>query len=188
MNNQEIQAILSKWNIKMTVDEIIKRWSESHRHFHTTKHLYDLISKINQRKNSISVKDYEKLIIVALFHDIVYNPASSTNEEDSAKIFSDSISEINSDTDEIYQAIIDTKSHHATTFVSKIFCKLDMSVIEGNFNELLDWEKGIWGEYQVFGKEAYKAGRLKFLNTLPAEYPNNAENLNKLIKWVEENY
>lgn len=188
MNNQEIQSILTKWNITMSVDEILNRWSEPHRHFHTTKHLFDLISKVNQRKGSISTTDYEKLIIVALFHDIVYNPTSSTNEEDSAEMFTSSITELTTDAIEIRQAILDTKSHHATTFISKIFCTLDMSVIEGGFNELLEWEKGIWGEYQVFGKEAYKIGRLKFLNTLLNEYPQNADNLNSLIKWVEENY
>jgi predicted metal-dependent HD superfamily phosphohydrolase len=188
MSNEEIQAILNKWSIKMTIEDIIKCWSESHRHFHTTKHLYDLIDKINQRKNSISVNDYEKLIIVALFHDIVYDPKSPTNEEDSARVFINSLTKEDAGTKEIYQAILDTKTHEANTFISKIFCSLDMSVIEGNFNDLLEWEKGIWGEYQIFGKEAYKMGRLKFLNTLPAEYPQNADNLNKLIKWVEENY
>jgi predicted metal-dependent HD superfamily phosphohydrolase len=179
----------------MTLDEILNHWAEPHRYFHTEKHLLDLINKIDQRRNSISFWDYEKLIIVALFHDIVYDPKSNINEEESAKMFMDNITYPpsannirQSDIDEIYQAILDTKTHKPTTFVSKIFCDLDMSVIEGSYEDLLEWEKGIWGEYQSYGKEAYKAGRLSFLKTLPGEYPQNAENLSKLITWVEQNY
>ncbi len=198
MDKTEIQKILNKWEIKMSLYEILSCWSEPQRHYHTQKHLEDLLTKINQRRSSLSVKDYEKLIIVALFHDIVYNPMSSTNEDDSGDMFIDKgyphgytpdediISK--NDIDEIYQAIIDTKSHKATTFISKLFCDLDMSIIGSSYADLLELENGIYNEFKGYGNEVYKKGRLSFLRQSLASYPTNADNLNKLISWVEQNY
>ncbi len=183
-----IQVILDKWSISISIDDILKRWSEPQRFYHTTKHLEDLLNKINQRKESLSLSDYEKLIIVALFHDIVYNPYSSTNEEDSAKFFTDHISKNDVTVDEIKQAILDTKSHTPTNFISRIFSDLDMSIVEGNYDELLEWESGIYNEFKMVGNDMYKSGRLSFLSSLLTKYPHNSTNLNKLIDWVVENY
>jgi hypothetical protein len=62
-----------------------------------------------------------------------------------------------------------------------------MNIVERDFNQLLEWEKGIMEEYKAYG-ETYKEGRLKFLESLLDKYPNNTENLLKLVDWVKTNY
>ena len=67
-----MQEILNKWGIKIDYNLILNMWNESHRHYHSQNHLLDLLNKINEIKSDLSQKEYEKLVISALFHDIVY--------------------------------------------------------------------------------------------------------------------
>ena len=83
--------------------------------------------------------------------------------------------------------ILDTKTHKANIPLSETFNKFDMSIVERDFNQLLEWEKGIHEEYKAYG-DLYKDGRLKFLESLLDKYPNNTENLLKLVDWVKKNY
>jgi predicted metal-dependent HD superfamily phosphohydrolase len=82
--------------------------------------------------------------------------------------------------------ILDTKTHKANTRLSESFNNYDMNIVERDFNQLLEWERGISEEYQ--NNDSYKEGRLKFLESLLDKYPNNTENLLKLIDWVKTNY
>lgn len=182
-----LQELLNKWNIKCDINTILSMWNESHRYYHNLNHLNDLINQINENKSKYSNKEYEKLMLAAIFHDCVYDPMSSTNEEDSANLFIECcLDKKNSDVLEVKQMILDTKTHEATTNLSESFNNYDMSIVERDFDQLLDWEKGISFEYSGYGKDAYKGGRLKFLESLLDKYPNNTDNLLKLIECVKK--
>lgn len=183
----ELQDLLNKWSIKCDIKTILSMWNESHRSYHTLNHLNDLINQINEDKSKYTEKEYEKLIIASLFHDCVYEPSESNNEEKSAEFFVNCcIDKYNSDIQEIKQIILDTKTHKANTRLSESFNNYDMNIVERDFNQLLEWEEGIREEYK--NNDSYKEGRLKFLESLLDRYPNNTENLLKLIDWVKTNY
>jgi pantetheine-phosphate adenylyltransferase len=183
-----MQELLDKWNIKLKYTILLSMWNESHRAYHTQNHLLDLIEQINESKSKFeSQKDYEKMILCALFHDCVYDPMRNDNEEKSAEFFMNCCQEKNQDILDIKQMILDTKTHEATTPLSEKFNELDMNIVERDFNQLLEWERGIREEYKAYG-DMYKMGRLQFLENLLDKYPNNTENLLKLIDWVKTNY
>ena len=183
-----LQELLNKWNIKCDVNLLLSMWNESHRHYHTLNHLNDVIDQINEDKSKYSEKEYEKLILAAIFHDCVYDSMSSTNEEDSANFFIECCQDkSNPDVLEVKQMILDTKTHQATTNLSESFNHYDMSIVERDFDQLLEWENGIAEEFKDYG-EQYKEGRLKFLESLLDKYPHNTENLLKLVEWVKSNY
>jgi predicted metal-dependent HD superfamily phosphohydrolase len=183
-----MQELLDKWNIKLNYNILLSMWNESHRAYHNQNHLLDLIEQINENKSKFeSQKDYEKMVLCALFHDCVYDPMRSDNEEKSAEFFMNCCQEKNQDILDIKQMILDTKTHEATTPLSEKFNELDMNIVERDFNQLLEWERGIREEYKAYG-DMYKMGRLQFLENLLDKYPNNTENLLKLIDWVKTNY
>ncbi len=183
-----LQQLLEKWNIKCDIKTILSMWNESHRSYHNLNHLNDLISQINENKSKYSEKEYEKLILTALFHDVVYDPTSQTNEEDSANFLIEcAVDKKNSDILDVKQMILDTKTHDSTTNLSESFNKYDMNIVERDFDQLLEWEKGISEEYSIYPKEEYKEGRLKFLESLLDKYTHNTENLLKLVEWVKNN-
>jgi predicted metal-dependent HD superfamily phosphohydrolase len=184
----DLQQLLKKWNIKCDINTVLSMWNESHRSYHNLNHLNDLISQINENKSKFSESEYEKLMLSAIFHDIVYDPSSSTNEEDSANFLMECVvDKSNKDILEVKQMILDTKTHNSTTNLSESFNYYDMNIVEREFDQLLDWEKGISEEFSVYPKEQYKEGRLKFLESLLDKYPNNTENLLQLIDYVKSN-
>ena len=184
----DLQQLLEKWGIKCDINTILSMWNESHRSYHNLNHLNDLICQINENKSNFSEKEYEKLMLAAIFHDVVYDPASQTNEEDSAKFLMEcAVDKKNADILDVNQMILDTKTHNSTTNLSESFNKYDMNIVERDFDQLLEWEKGISEEYSVYPKEQYKEGRVKFLESLLDKYTHNTENLLKLVEWVKNN-
>jgi pantetheine-phosphate adenylyltransferase len=182
----DLQQLLEKCNIKCDINTVLSMWNESHRSYHNLNHLNDLISQINENKSKFSEKEYEKLMLSAIFHDIVYDPSSSTNEEDSANFLMECVvDKSNKDILEVRQIILDTKTHNSTTNLSESFNKYDMNIVERDFEKLLEWEKGISEEFSVYPKVQYKEGRLKFLESLLDRYPNNSGNLLQLIEHVK---
>jgi pantetheine-phosphate adenylyltransferase len=185
----DFQKLLNKWSIKCDINVILSMWNESHRSYHSLNHLNELVYSINENKKKYSEKEYEKLLLTAIFHDIIYDPKDNQNEEKSADFFINCcVDRDNIDIVEVKQAILDTKTHKATTKISEEFNNLDMNIVERDFDKLLEWENGIYEEYKIFGNEAYKDGRLKFLESLLDKYPHNTNNLLKLIEYVKENY
>lgn len=187
-----LQNLLDKWNIKCDINTILGMWNESHRSYHTLDHLNDIIKQIDENKYAFTDIQYEKLILTALFHDCVYDPMKQDNEEKSAEFFLKCCEDkTNRDIQDIYQIILDTKTHEPSNRLSSNFIQFDMNVItNGTFEQLLEWEKGIAEEYKGYGNDAYKEGRIKFLESLLNKHPYiyNSDNLEKLIEWVKENY
>jgi pantetheine-phosphate adenylyltransferase len=184
-----LQRLLDKWNIRCDVNTLLSMWNESHRSYHTLDHLNDLIDQIDENKDSFTEKEYEMLLLTAIFHDCIYDPMKNNNEEKSADFFIECCSDkTNTDVLKIKQMILDTKSHKASNSLSHIFSSFDMSIVERDFDQLLDWESGIYDEFKGYGNEKYKEGRLKFLESLLEKYPHNLDNLIKLIDWVKNNY
>lgn len=184
----DLQELLNKWSIKCDVNTILSMWNESHRSYHTLNHLNYLISQINENKSKYSEKEYEKLLIASLFHDAVYDPMRGDNEEKSADFFMECcIDKSSNDILEIKQIILDTKTHQSNTKLSESFNNYDMSIVERGFDDLLEWEHGIHEEFKEYG-DKYKEGRLNFLESVLDKYPNNTENLLKLVDWVKTNY
>lgn len=182
-----LENILKKWNIKCDLNTILSMWNESHRHYHTLDHLNYLLDKINEDSNKLSEKEYDMLVLTSLFHDCVYDPMKTDNEEKSAEFFENCCLDKNNDTEHIKNMILETKTHIASSELSKKFCSYDMNIINESYDKLLEWEDGIYNEYKSYGDEAYKFGRLKFLESLldKEEYMSNIENLLKLIDYVK---
>jgi len=183
-----MQELLNKWGIKVDYNILLSMWNETQRSYHTQSHLLELIEQINEVKSKISQNQYEKLMLCALFHDIVYDPMKQDNEEKSAEFFLNCcVEKDNTDILDIKQMILDTKTHDSKSELSELFNHFDMKVVESDYEKLLEWERGIHSEFQAYG-DLYKQGRLHFLESLLDKYPNNTDNLLKLIDYVKTNY
>jgi predicted metal-dependent HD superfamily phosphohydrolase len=68
--------------VSRAADELLSRWSEPHRHYHTVEHLDAVLSVINSHADRAVDPDTVKL--AAWFHDAVYDPLRVDNEEASA--------------------------------------------------------------------------------------------------------
>jgi len=158
-----------RWLQTRTRDEffqnIVRAYSEPHRHYHTLDHLEagfklmaDLFPKATQ-----AVK------LAFWFHDFVYDTRASDNEEQSAIIAQECI---NSNLDarglgaEVTSLILATKSHtDASTENSRTLMDADLSILSEPTEVFDKYERDIRLEYGWVPPEAYKDGRTKVLKS-----------------------
>ena len=137
--------------------EFSKLWESPIRFYHTKENHLD---KILPECDTVELKYF------ALFHDIIYNPYSSTNEEDSVLLFKDNINKFDdlSDPALVVEMIMATKHHNKTDNVEvNKAVALDMSILESEYNELLEYEKLIFKEFQKTNINVYIQKRIEFL-------------------------
>ena len=158
--------------------DIVNRYSEPQRFYHTLDHIIDVL---NELRNSDLLK-HDELFLAAIFHDIVYNPQSNTNEEDSAAFFLNEAKSSQLTTEQkehIKQLILDTKHHKPTVKFSEEFIKADLAILNSSFDKLIKYEKQIFKEFQFVDYKEYKIKRIEVL-----KHFNANGNLNHLIDYV----
>src|SRR4051812_12577829 len=67
-------------------DNLLRRWSEPQRRYHTVEHLAAVLDRIDELVDVQKeyAEDPDAVRLAAWFHDAVYLPERSTNEERSA--------------------------------------------------------------------------------------------------------
>jgi len=69
-------------------EELLGRWAEPARHYHTTTHLVEMFGALEELEDANEIDDRQCSVarLAAWFHDAIYNPAASpgSNEADSA--------------------------------------------------------------------------------------------------------
>lgn len=175
----DLQSILDRWHIATRLEDIFAMWNEPHRAYHTTKHLYDLIEQIHQK--SLPSREREMLVLIALFHDCIYDPRRTDNERRSADFFLESAKIHTADVQEIAQCILETETHKSSSLLSAIFCKMDMDIVKRPLADLREWERGIAFEYSFLPTEVYVRRRAEFLQKMIQNYPENAGALRELL-------
>ena len=168
--------------------ELDKRYSESTRYYHTLTHIADLLnlsaSADPERTTStdhVKIADIETVDWAILYHDIIYDAKSGTNEEDSAQLFKDWATKCKHSTeyacylseecvDKVYDYIIATKLHDAWDSTDRdlqIFIDFDMSIV--GRREIADYEtymRKVRQEYCHVSQEYWvhgEKGRANFL-------------------------
>jgi len=167
-------------------ERIPKAWQEPHRFYHNQEHLAFLLENIE--KSNFNTTEKEILQLIAFFHDIVFLPTAHDNELQSARLFEKMCKTTDTKVlQTVKKAILDTQTHQAQDELSAFFCRLDLAIVEqSSFLQLLEWEKKIFKEYQIFDYSLYKAKRLTILEKLVEQCPQNKQNLCYLIEYLQQ--
>ena len=196
--------LFAKYGINSSVfkEKILTPYYEPHRYFHTYEvHIAKLLSKIHKDyfiHNRFTEAEIEILVFACWFHDIVYDPRKTNNEEASVDYLKEIFGDVFVRTDDSYKTIkkiiedvsliiLDTKKHIPTTPLSEVFCVYDMSDLYSEEN-LAETEYQIFKEYQCYPVELYKAGRIQFLEVELKEnhrLADRCDTLKKRIAWIK---
>jgi pantetheine-phosphate adenylyltransferase len=185
---EQINQVLRKYTI-ITYDSIQELWTSEGRVYHNLEHLQDLIDQINEWCTKYEADELmkDKLLLLAIFHDAIYDPTKSNNEEQSAEYFKHRVSlSFGADlVEEIYEAILDTQTHQEpSSKISDVFLEMDMNVIyNSSFDELLAYEKKIFQEYQFVNWANYREKRLEFLQS--CHTPATDARISHLFEYVK---
>lgn len=157
--------------------------------YHNWNHIHAVLNFIENDKRFETLNHRNQLILVvtALYHDIVYNPKSNTNEEDSAEFINKLI--IEDDTKEyIKDLILFTKyTRQPVGILEEIMLDADMDFFNWTYQEQIEVEKKVFKEYAWVPLKTYITERIKVLNKLKFAYNVKAETLIEYLERKEWN-
>jgi predicted metal-dependent HD superfamily phosphohydrolase len=153
-------------------DFILDEMTAPHRHYHTLGHLALMLNALNAAwvRNFITFNDSKPLVVATMFHDVVYDPLASDNEERSAIEAKLRLSHQQYDVPLITDLIMVTKGHDLTKYRLGspqywiIFA--DLSILWAREHQYRWYAHGVRKEYAHVPAELYREGRRKVLDQL----------------------
>ncbi len=156
-----------------------QRYREAHRRYHTLAHIEACLGLLEQVEG-LSAEDRRILEYAIWWHDAVYDPARSDNEEQSAILARQDLSELGCSDDvreEAARLILLTKGHRVEPGdrLGALLVSIDLSILGA---ELVDYEvysAQIREEYAFVPDAAFRTDRaavLKYILEAPVIFPD----------------
>ncbi|GAA3002223.1 HD domain-containing protein [Streptomyces fulvorobeus] len=150
-------------------DNLLARWAEPQRRYHTTAHLAAVLDRIDTLARHAADPDVVRL--AAWFHDAVYRPDRSENEERSAVLAERALSEAGVPADavaEVARLVRLTVTHDPADGDSdgEVLCDADLAVLASGPREYAEYAAQVREEYAFVPDEAFREGRAAVLRRL----------------------
>jgi len=155
--------------------EVLARWAEPARRYHTTTHLVELFGALEELENAGEINDRQCSVarLAAWFHDAVYNtsaPAGS-NEADSATLARETLRQLSfseTDADAIDRLIRLTARHDtdAAEPLDAAFHDADLWILSASQKRFDNYCDQVREEYTHVPDTRYRAGRVAVLGPL----------------------
>ncbi|WP_316188228.1 MULTISPECIES: phosphohydrolase [unclassified Bradyrhizobium] len=158
----------------MTHDDLVEAYSAGGRHYHDLRHVQDCLDQLD-RVADLSVRERESLTQAIWWHDAVYDPTRSDNEEQSAILAERHVApELR---DEVGRLIRLTRTHDVAPDdrLGALLVSIDLAILgtdEAGYDAYAD---AIRREYAHVPDDAYRAGRAAVLDRFarrPVIYPD----------------
>jgi predicted metal-dependent HD superfamily phosphohydrolase len=158
--------------------ELLGRWSEPHRHYHTAAHLRSVLAVVDAHAGHAANPDLVRQ--AAWWHDAVYDPhaAGDANERASAALAADTLHRLGvppSNVAEVVRLVRLTATHAADPDDpdAALLCDADLAVLAGPPEAYDAYVAAVRREYAHVPEPDFRAGRaavLRRLLDLPALY------------------
>jgi len=146
-------------------NEIETNYCHKKRYYHNLTHLENLLQELLEIKTSI--KDWDTILFSMYYHDIIYNPLKTTNEEKSAEFAANRLQLISAPAPIIkgcVQQVLATKKHVACDDNdTNYFTDADLSILGQQWNAYTGYYKNVRKEYSLYPDLIYIPGRKKVL-------------------------
>ena len=171
----EKSELLARWNATLPRQQelgenLITRYSEPHRRYHTTKHLLHVLTMIDRLADD---HDLFLVRLAAWFHDAVYAiPAGQvSNEEASARLALRELSRVGleqEDLNQIARLVRLTETHvpGPRDPEGELLCDADLAILASDPADYADYVAAVREEYAQLPEEEFLAGRLAVLTEL----------------------
>ena len=156
--------------------DLLKRWAEPQRRYHATEHLRAVLDHVDALAEHAGDPDTVRL--AAWFHDAVYRPDRSENEERSAALAVRALTEAGLSRErvaEVARLVRLTVTHRPEPGDrdGEVLCDADLAVLGGPPQAYAAYAAAVREEYAFVPEEDFRAGRaaiLRQLLALPALY------------------
>ncbi|MET7701587.1 hypothetical protein [Streptomyces sp. NPDC005485] len=154
-------------------DNLLRRWSEPQRRYHTVEHLVAVLDRIDVliEVEKEHAEDPEAVRLAAWFHDAVYLPERSTNEERSARLAERALPEAGlspARTAEVARLVRLTVTHAPEPGDSNgaVLCDADLAILAAPATAYAAYTAAVREEYGFVPDEAFRSGRAAVLSQL----------------------
>jgi predicted metal-dependent HD superfamily phosphohydrolase len=151
--------------------DLLARWAEPHRHYHTTEHLRAVLSIVDE--DSAEAADPDLVRLAAWWHDAVYDPraAGDENERASAALAAAVLGDLRVPASGVGEVVrlIELTATHAPPPGDRngaLLCDADLAVLARPPREYDRYAAAVRREYAHVPDDAFRAGRAAVLSRL----------------------
>ncbi len=148
-------------------DQLLARWSEPHRRYHTIEHLAAVLDALDVLSDAGVEFDRQPVELAAWFHDAVYDIGSPGNEERSAEFALKSLNGSGTAA-EVARLVRVTAEHRpdADDLNAAALCDADLAVLAGTPFQYQMYADRVRDEYRSVPDDVFDAGRAELLVNL----------------------
>ncbi|MBC8289678.1 MAG: hypothetical protein H8E37_05105 [Planctomycetes bacterium] len=149
-------------------NELVRRHAEPQRHYHTLTHVEALVSTLQRHEESLQSP---ALVYVAVFfHDAIYDPRATDNEEQSAELATGFLIEAGIEgafAESVRDLILATAGHMKTapTGDAAWFLDTDLQILGASPEAYDEYAIAIRREYDFVAESDYRSGRSAVLQS-----------------------
>jgi predicted metal-dependent HD superfamily phosphohydrolase len=164
--------LLARWDATLPGqrelgENMIMRYNEPHRRYHTTRHLLNVLTMIDQLADD---HDLFLVQLAAWYHDAVYAipEGQVSNEEASARLALRQLSRVGleqEDLNQIARLVRLTEIHlpGPRDPEGELLCDADLAILASNPGDYADYVAAVRAEYADVPEDEFLAGRLSVL-------------------------
>ncbi|MEU1850342.1 hypothetical protein ABZ499_14000 [Streptomyces sp. NPDC019990] len=150
-------------------DNLLARWQEPQRCYHTTEHLTAVLDHIDALREH--ARDPDVVRLAAWFHDAVYLPDRSENEERSARLAERALTEAGlptAKTAEVARLVRLTVTHDPADDDpdGQVLCDADLAILASPPSAYAAYTTAVRAEYHFVPSDAFRTGRAAVLRQL----------------------
>ncbi|GHA84479.1 hypothetical protein GCM10010330_43350 [Streptomyces tendae] len=150
-------------------DDLLARWQEPQRRYHTLAHLTAVLDHVDALAQHAD--DVDVVRLAAWFHDAVYRPDRSENEERSARLAERALPEAGvpaARTAEVARLVRLTVTHApaADDRDGQVLCDADLAILASPPSAYAAYTAAVREEYHFVPNDAFREGRAAILRQL----------------------
>ncbi|MFE8963219.1 HD domain-containing protein [Streptomyces iakyrus] len=150
-------------------DALLTRWQEPQRRYHTVGHLTAVLDRVDELERYADDPDVVRL--AAWFHDAVYLPDRSENEERSARLAERALAEAgvpDAKTAEVARLVRLTVTHDPADDDpdGQVLCDADLAILASPPSAYAAYTAAVREEYHFVPSDAFREGRAAVLRQL----------------------
>lgn len=150
--------------------KLVARYSEPQRHYHTTKHIWEMLSIFSAGEWPLSIEESHAVLLAVWYHDAIYDSKAGDNEEQSAQLAKQDLTAVATPGDQSQMLIINvmrlvrsTATHEPQRVDEQILSDLDLAILGAERKRYREYMVGIRAEYEFVPMEIYIEKRIEIL-------------------------
>ncbi|MBT2491044.1 hypothetical protein J7E96_21485 [Streptomyces sp. ISL-96] len=152
-------------------ENLLARWAEPQRRYHTTDHLLAVLGHLDLDALAAHADDPAAVRLAAWFHDAVYRPDRTENEERSAALAERALPELGLDdarTSEVARLVRLTATHDPAPGDTngEALCDADLAILAAPPASYAAYAAAVREEYDFVPDAAFREGRAAVLRQL----------------------